>query len=72
MTFNEYLRQRAEDDTPLGDFARDAVADDNWPERGTHDDFQEYLLSVNAGNWTMEQFEIAYAEWERSQRLESM
>ena len=43
MNFNEYLKLYAEEDSPLGDFARDALNDPDFPEGKTRALYQPYM-----------------------------
>ena len=73
MTFAAWVKKQADRDDPLGDFARDCVADPDWPERGTLDGYREYLrFEANADDWTLDMLGTAYAEWERSKKQEHM
>ena len=69
MTFSEWVEAQAERDDPLGDFARDCVADPDWPKRGSLDDYREYLsFEAHADDWTRRFLDEAWAEYERDER----
>lgn len=48
LQLKRFLRKQVGRDGPVGDLAGDAVADENFPERGTLSLYQDYLASQRA------------------------
>ena len=64
MTFKQYLKQHLEEDTMVGDLARDAFKDPEWKGKSSASSLEACLVKRRtcAGAW--EAFEMAKAEYE--------
>lgn len=60
MRLKEYILNYANEDSPLGDFARDVQHDKNYPDESSFDKESTYLLvhSNNFANLFINSYEI--------------
>ena len=66
-TFWRWLTQQKDRDDPVGDFARDAIADRTFPRRvDTRHALECYLLAEHACDDAMRAFRRAHAAWKRT------
>lgn len=68
MNFNEYLKLYAEEDSRLGDFARDALNDPDFPEGKTRALYQPYMEEKHPCTGCMEAFEELWKQYELNNR----
>lgn len=66
MTFYKWLNNLSEDPTPEGDFARDALRDNDFPKKAkTWSTIENYLYSVHAIDEAIEAGENAFNLYEK-------
>ena len=65
MTFNEWLKKQNERDDPIGDLARDAGLDPDWPDDDTSKAEFENYIEARASMWT-DTFRAAWREYVES------
>lgn len=64
QTFYSWLKRQACRDDPVGDLARDAKRDPNYPERRrTYNGWLKYLCQQGACQRTIDAFKRAWGEW---------
>lgn len=65
VTFNTWLGLQSDRDDPVGDLARDAASDPDWPDVEALDRLQDHIIgAANAGSPALPALERAWAEWE--------
>lgn len=65
MTFHGWLMEQRDRRDWVGDLARDARADDEWPARNrSNAGFRHYLEDCGAVENALVAFDQAWAEWE--------
>lgn len=70
MTFWQYLRQQRKRDDPVGDLARDACADRNFPRGSpTRERVRLYLMLHGACHEAQLALNQAYKNWQRGNAL---
>ncbi|TQR26865.1 hypothetical protein C7Y47_24065 [Lysinibacillus sphaericus] len=60
MTFKQWLKQYVNDDSPIGDLARDNELDPYFPNTNSYNKMYDYLLSQNASYLCLQSFEKAW------------
>ena len=68
-TFLKYLKAKAEDDTPEGDFARDALEDRRFPKRNNYAIIRGYLRRRNAYIGCMKAFERCWVDYDYMSKI---
>lgn len=64
MTFWQYLKRQQRRDDPVGDFARDVMADRTFPRLATRRvTFARHLAAQQPCDGARSAFERAYREW---------
>jgi uncharacterized protein YozE (UPF0346 family) len=64
LTFHAWLMAQRDRADPVGDLARDARADRDWPARGrTPNDFRRYLDHRNACDGALRALDRAWREY---------
>jgi uncharacterized protein YozE (UPF0346 family) len=64
MSFYSWIILRHwNEDTPMGDLARDVYADKSFPKRGKYKDILTHLKECNACDGAIECFKKAWAEY---------
>lgn len=67
MTFHAWLMEQHNRADPVGDLARDARDDRDWPARArVREDFHRYLVLFPASGDALRAFDRAWTECERS------
>lgn len=77
-TFYSWLRQQRDRQDPVGDLARDAISDEEFPRTGrrhmrpyTRAHLYRYLEKRNACSGALRAFALAYSEYEAATRAAS-
>ena len=65
MTFQTWIKQFENDDTPYGDLASDISFDDNFTQDNTYDGIYFYLRRLGACTGAMETFNESWCEYRR-------
>lgn len=65
MTFKQWLKEHRNDNSPIGDIARDILADVNFPNTQNVAEIEDYatkkgLTGIDAAS---EAFKSAYSQW---------
>src|SRR2546429_334488 len=64
MSFNQWLKDHIEEDTPVGDLARDVKLDKNWPKQDSSKRaFTKHMKEINASDGTIEAFNTAWKRY---------
>lgn len=63
MLFSKWLLNQQHRDDPIGDLARDVVADRNWPSAGNLDSYLDYLADMHAAAIAIDVLEKAWREY---------
>lgn len=67
MTFNQWLKTQVERDDPVGDVARDAMADKRRkPRNGNREAWRTFLSAAGACSAAHESLDEAWSEYEAS------
>lgn len=71
-SFYSWLLQFENDDTPVGDFIRDARFDNGFPRRSvSRKHLRDYLESMDASDGVMSVFEEAFVRYEKDAKQNS-
>lgn len=65
MTFTQWLKRHIKDDTPVGDFARDAQRAKDFPQNGTMGTYSAYLTNRGACREARAAFREAWPQYEK-------
>lgn len=60
MTFKQWILQFVNEDSPIGDLARDNKIDTNFPDSNSYEDLYHYLFLQNASYLCLESFDKAW------------
>lgn len=60
MTFKTWIQQYINEESPIGDLARDNKLDPKFPDSNSYDTLYSYLLSQNASYLCLQSFEKAW------------
>ena len=60
MTFKQWLKQYVNEDSPIGDLARDNELDPYFPNTNSYNKMYDYLLSQNASYLCLQSIENAW------------
>ncbi|EON73955.1 YozE family protein [Lysinibacillus sphaericus] len=60
MTFKKWILQYINEDSPIGDLARDNNEDPKFPDSNSYDELYSYLLSQNASYLCLQSFEKSW------------
>lgn len=64
MSFNQWLKGRIEENTPVGDLARDVRVDRNWPKQDSNKRiFTKYMKDINASDGAVEALNTAWKRY---------
>lgn len=63
MTFEDWLADRIDERSAVGDLARDTVADPDWPAEAGHHEQHGYLLAVGADPGAIAAHQEARRRW---------
>ena len=63
MTFNRWLKQFNNEDSPIGDLARDNNQDPTFPNSYSYKKIRVHLESQNASELCMESFQNAWTRY---------
>ncbi len=66
QSFRAWLRAREDEDSPVGDLARDVAADSEWPSNATRDKAHAHLYACGAIPEAHAALNAAYDRWEAS------
>lgn len=60
MSFKQWILQFTNEDSPIGDLARDNKQDPKFPDSNSYDTLYSYLFSQNASYLCLQSFEKAW------------
>ncbi|MED4886599.1 YozE family protein [Lysinibacillus sp. FSL R7-0073] len=60
MTFKKWILQYINEDSPIGDLARDNKQDPKFPDSNSYDNLYSYLFYQNASYLCLQSFEKAW------------
>ncbi|PJO45145.1 YozE family protein [Lysinibacillus xylanilyticus] len=60
MTFKQWILQYINEDSPIGDLARDNKVDPKFPDSNSYEELYSYLFSQNASHLCLQSFEKAW------------
>ena len=65
-SFTNWLRDRKQEDTRIGDLARDMLQDTSWPKKATTKKaFRQHLEEMGACDAALETFEEAWTRYQQ-------
>lgn len=60
MTFKKWILQYINEDSPIGDLARDNKQDPTFPDSDSYNELYDYLISQNASYLCLQSFDKAW------------